>query len=232
MKKLGILGGMGPESTLLYYEQIAMRYNARFTTGMFPLMTLEALDMYEAVGYCKAGEFDKLLDYLLKGVRNLEAAGAEVGVLASNTPHVVFGELQSRAKIPLISIVETTCRAVASRGFGRVAWLGTGFTMSHPYFKEAFARRGIEAVSPEGRDLERIDAIIADELEFGVILEESRREIDAVLEKMRRESGIEAAVLGCTELPLMYADALAPVFLFDTVELHIDAIMDYLFEDN
>lgn len=223
---------MGPESTLLYYREIAMRCNDRFSERRFPELTIEALDMYEAVGYCKAGEFDSLLEYLVAGIRNLEAAGADFAILASNTPHVVFDELQNRANVPLISIVETAYEAVASRGLSTIAWLGTGFTMAHPYFKEAFARRGIEAVSPAGGDLERIDAIIADELEFGIIREESKREIDVVIEKMKADQGIEAAVLGCTELPLMYAGASAPVPLFDTVDLHIGAIMEYLLEED
>lgn len=231
MRKLGILGGMGPESTLMYYREIAMRYRERTGVDEFPRLSIEALDMYRAVGLCKTGRFDELVEYLVSGLRNLEAAGADFAVLASNTPHVVFDRLQERSRIPLISIVDTACDAAASRRIGRIAWLGTGFTMAHPYFKEAFQRRGIEAVSPGETDRARIDGIIADELEFGIVRPESKREIDAVLEALRDEQGIEAAVLGCTELPLMYDGAPAPVPLLDTARLHIERIMDVLFEE-
>lgn len=232
VKKLGILGGMGPESTLMYYREIAMRYRERVGADEFPRLTIEALDMYRAVGLCKSDRLDELVEYLVSGLESLEAAGADFAVLASNTPHVVFDRLQERSRIPLISIVETACDAAASQRIGRIAWLGTGFTMAHPYFEEAFRRRGIEVVSPNEEDRIRIDGIIADELEFGIVRAESKRAIDAVLEALRDERGIEAAVLGCTELPLMYDGASAPVPLFDTARLHIERIMDVLFEEN
>lgn len=231
MKKLGIIGGMGPESTLMYYREITMRFNEHSETDRFPALTIESIDMFRAVGYCKAGQFDELLEYLTAGMESLEAAGADFAVIASNTPHVVFDRLQERVRIPLISIVDAASEAAAAQEVGKIAWLGTGFTMGHPYFKEAFRRRGIEAVSPDADDRERIDTIIADELEFGVVRDESKREINAIIEKMKVDQGIEAAVLGCTELPLLYADTAAPVPLLDTVELHIGKIMNCLFED-
>ena len=121
VKKLGILGGMGPESTLMYYREIAMRYRERMGADEFPRLTIEALDMYRAVGLCKSDRLDELVEYLVSGLESLEAAGADFAVLASNTPHVVFDRLQERSCIPLISIVETACDAAASQRIGRIA---------------------------------------------------------------------------------------------------------------
>ena len=90
MKKLGILGGMGPESTLLYYKEITAAYKRKDKNGNFPALTIETVNMYEMLGYCKAQQYDKLAEYLLQGIYNLEKAGVDFAVLASNTPHVVF----------------------------------------------------------------------------------------------------------------------------------------------
>lgn len=96
MKKLGILGGMGPESTLLYYREIAEQYSKRHPKGYFPSLSIETVNMYEMLGYCKSGKYVELADYLLRGIFNLEHSGAEFIIIASNTPHVVFDRLEER----------------------------------------------------------------------------------------------------------------------------------------
>ena len=181
MKKLGILGGMGPESTLLYYR------SKRHPKGYFPSLSIETVNMYEMLGYCKSGKYDELADYLLHGIFNLEHSGADFIIIASNTPHVVFDLLEERAHVPLLSIIEPTFQAVRKKGYKRIAWLGTGFTMEQPFFR--------------------------------------------VIERLIREEKIEAVVLGCTELPLMYADDKLPIPVFDTLQYHISGIIDYMFKE-
>lgn len=149
MKKLGILGGMGPESTLLYYKEIAAGFREREEQGDFPELTIETVNMYKMLGYCKANEYGALTDYLLQGIRNLEKAGADFAVLASNTPHVVFDALEDKANIPLLSIVEPTYQEVKGRGIKNVAWLGTAFTMEQPYFKKRFLENDIIVTTPD-----------------------------------------------------------------------------------
>ena len=231
MKKLGILGGMGPESTLLYYREIAEQYSKRHPKGYFPSLSIETVNMYKMLGYCKSGKYVELADYLLRGIFNLEHSGAEFIIIASNTPHVVFDRLEERAHVPLLSIIEPTFQAVRKNGYKRIAWLGTGVTMEQPFFRKRFIENGINAVIPNEGERKLIDHVIADELEFGIVDPKSKNKIDAVIERLIREEKIEAVVLGCTELPLMYVDDKLPIPVFDTLQYHIAGIIDYMFKE-
>lgn len=157
MKKLGILGGMGPESTLLYYKRIASEFKRRDKNGYFPALTIETVNMYEMLEYCKTQKYDKLADYLLHGIYNLEKAGADFAILASNTPHVVFDTLKEKAHIPLLSIVEPTCQIIKANKINKVAWLGTKFTMEQTYFKSPFINNGISITIPNEKERIFID---------------------------------------------------------------------------
>ena len=231
MRKLGILGGMGPESTLVYYKKIASEFQKRDKNGYFPVLTIETVNMYEMLNYCTSHQYDKLADYLLQGISNLEKAGAEFAVLASNTPHVVFDRLEEKADIPLLSIIEPACQAVKAAKIKKAAWLGTRFTMEHEYFKKGFTENNIEIAVPNEKERGFIDRVIAEELEFGIVNEASRREMDRIIERLCSEEGAEAVIMGCTELPLMYADERLPVPVFDTMECHIQGIVDHMFRE-
>ncbi len=231
MKKLGILGGMGPESTLLYYKEIAEQYSKRHPEGYFPSLSIETVNMYEMLGYCKAGEYRELTDYLLRGIFNLEHSGVDFIIIASNTPHVVFDLLEERANVPLLSIVEPTFQAVQKKGYNRIAWLGTGFTMEKTFFRKRFIENGIDAVIPNAEERKFIDHVIADELEFGIVNPESKNKINTIVQRLIQEEQIAAVILGCTELPLMYADDKLPIPVFDTLQYHIAGIIDYMFKE-
>ncbi len=229
MKKLGILGGMGPESTLLYYKEIASRFQARESHGAFPSLTIECVNMYEMLGYCFSGQYEKLTQYLLKGIRNLEASQVDFIILASNTPHIVFDQLQKESNVPLLSILEPTFKAVKSQGLKKVAWLGIRFSMEEPYFRKIFTQNDIEVAIPNAEERAYIDTVISKELEFGIVKEESKANIDHILQRLITEEGIQGVILGCTELPLMYTHSSLPIPTFDTVEYHIQGIIDHMF---
>ncbi len=231
MKKLGILGGMGPESTLLYYKEIAAEFKKKDKNGYFPALTIETVNMYEMLGYCKTQQYEDLANYLLQGIYNLEKAGVDFAVLASNTPHVVFDCLEEKANIPLLSIVEPTYQAVKAKRLQRVAWLGTGFTMEQPYFKRKFTENGVDVVVPNESERAFIDKIIAEELEFGIVNEISKNEIDKIIQRLISENSIEAVIMGCTELPLLYSKEELPVPAFDTLKFHIQGIIEFMFEE-
>lgn len=228
MKKLGIIGGMGPESTLLYYKEIAEQFQKRETHGFFPELTIETVNMYKMLGYCLDGDYENLSGYLSQAVHNAESAGADFIILASNTPHVVFETLQAKASVPMLSIVEPVFHEVREQGLKKIAWLGTAFTMEQSYFKKIFTENGIEVIVPTKKEREFIDRTIARELEFGIVKEESKKEIDQIIHRLISEEGIDGIILGCTELPLMYADAILPVPCFDTMKYHIKGIVDYM----
>lgn len=231
MKKLGILGGMGPESTLVYYKKIAAAYKERDKNGYFPALTIETVNMYEMLDLCKSENYEALSDYLLEGIFNLEKAGVDFVVLASNTPHVVFDILEQRSHIPMLSIVMPVYQAVRDSGAKRVAWLGTRFTMEQPYFRKIFEENGVAIVIPKENEREIIDKIIAEELEFGIVNAESKKRVDRIIGRLCSEENIEGIIMGCTELPLMYSEEPLPVPVFDTMEYHIQGIVKYMFEE-
>lgn len=231
LKKLGILGGMGPESTLLYYKEVADKFKARDVNGYFPALTIETVNMYEMLGYCKAEQYDLLAEYLLSGIRNLEKSGADFIIMASNTPHVVFDRLEQEAQVPLISIVEPTCQVIRKQGFKKVAWLGIKFTMEQPYFKKRFIENGIDVIVPCEEERNFIDTVIAKELEFGIVNENSKKEISRIIQNLVTKEGAQAIILGCTELPLMYSGETFSVPVYDTLSYHIEEIVAYMFNE-
>ncbi len=231
MKKLGILGGMGPESTLLYYKEIASAYQKKDKNGYFPALTIETVNIYEMLHYCSTKQYDALADYLLAGIFNLERAGADFAVLAANTPHAVFDILRQKAHIPLLSITEPVCNALNAAGIQKAAWLGIRMTMEQERFSVLFAEHGIQTVIPKEEERILIDRIIAQELEFGIVNDSSRAQINQIIGRMITEEHIEGVILGCTELPLLYANEKLPVPVFDTVKYHIQGILAYMFEE-
>ncbi len=228
-KKLGILGGMGPESTLMYYKLIVAEFQKQDDNNYFPELTIETVNMYKMLDYCNRGDYDNLANYLLKGIKNLEKAGADFVVLASNTPHVVFDELEKNASIPMLSIVTPTYEAVKRKGLRKVLWLGTAFTMEQPYFRKQFEENGICVVTPEKKERQVIDRIISEELEFGIINQRSKDEINGIIERLICAQDIEAVIFGCTELPLLFSLNELSVPSFDTMKYHIDGIVRFMF---
>lgn len=216
---------------MLYYKEIASKYKLRDKKGYFPELTIETVNMYEMLGYCKAGKYEELTDYLLKGIYNLERAGVDFIVLASNTPHVVFDSLVKKANLPMLSIVEPTYQAIQECGIKRIAWLGTRFTMEQPYFRKLFNENGIDVVVPDEKERIYLDKVIAEELEFGIVDENSKKDIDKIIERLINQEGVEAIIMGCTELPLMYANENLSVPIYDTLQYHIEGIIDFMFKN-
>ena len=231
MKKLGLIGGVGPESTIPYYRGIVYGVQKRLSRPVFPPMVIESLSSFEVIRMSSQGDREGLTAYLLAGIRNLAAAGAEVGALACNTGHMVFGQLEQRSPIPLVSIVETTCAAAKRQNRKKVGLIGTMTTMEDGYFKEPFQKAGIEVVIPCETDRIYIADRILRELEFGIVKEDTVRRFVEIAEKMAEEDGAETLILGCTELPLLFQHHSLPVPVLDTVKLHIQALLNAILED-
>lgn len=228
MKKLGLVGGMGPESTLMYYRDIV--YSVQKQTGRFPALAVESVDVSKILEYCQGQEYDCLTDYLLEAIQNLAAAGADFAALSANTPHIVFDQVQSRSPLPLVSILESTSAEAKHRAISRVGLLGTVFTMEGAFYRVPFVRDGIEVAVPTRSERELVNQRIADELEIGVVRDETRAEFMAIVERMKREEDIQAVILGCTELPLLFNGFEAPVQCLDTMQIHIQTLVDMILE--
>lgn len=230
MKKLGLIGGIGPESTVLYYTYIVYGVQERMGGRAFPPVTIESLDVYRVLDLCARRDFDTLVDYLGQGLDALAAAGADVAALSANTPHIVFDRLTARSPLPLISIVEAALAEARRRGLQRVGLLGTLFTMREDFFAEPFEQADIAVVRPTSGEQQLIQARIADELELGIVRPETVAELRAIITRLKREVGIDAVVLGCTELSLALSDENTPVPCLDTVDCHVKALVDAIVE--
>ncbi|WP_409306585.1 aspartate/glutamate racemase family protein [Pectobacterium sp. B1J-3] len=225
MKKLGLIGGIGPESTLLYYRKLVYEVHRRVGGSFFPNLTIESLNVFDVLTMCQNKDYDALVSYLMVGIKNLVAAGAEVVALTGNTPHIVFDELQEQATVPLISIIESTCDEARRLNKTKVGLLGTRFTMESDFFKKAFRDKSIAVVVPTQNEIDFVAQTIAEELEHGIVKEETYARFSNIVERMKREQCIDAVVLGCTELPLLFGQRQQSVDCLDTMEIHINALI-------
>jgi aspartate racemase len=232
MKLIGIVGGIGPESTIDYYRLFISTYRERRPDGGYPPVVINSIDLAKTLKLVSSNDLAGLAAYMLEEIRRLARAGATHGLLSSNTPHIVFDDIRRTSPIPLISIVETACRATAERRLKRVGLFGTRFTMQGGFYQRVFAREGIEVAIPESGDQEFIHDTYLNELVNGVVLAATRERYVAIARRMKREQGIEALILGGTELPLLLRDAIdIGMTLLDTARLHVEAAVSELLAD-
>jgi aspartate racemase len=229
MKTAGMIGGLGPESTIDYYRSILARYRARKPDGGYPQIVINSLDVEKGIAMLDAGRLDELADYLACGVEALVRAGADFGFIAANTPHLVFDEVERRSAIPLLSIVRATADHAKALGLKKVGLFGTGFTMRASFYPEEFERVGIVMVTPTESERDFIHKKYIGELLKNQFLPQTRAEIMSIARRMQAEDGIEAIVLAGTELPLLLRDSADQGIEFlDTTAIHVEAVVDEL----
>ena len=227
MATVGIVGGLGPESTIDYYRRILEGWK-REDPSTSPSIVIDSLDVQRGLHLV---EHDRpaLVEYLSASLRRLAGAGADFAAMAANTPHVVYDELDARSPIPMVSIVEATAEEAQRRGLKRVAILGTRFTMEGSFYPETCARYGIKVVAPQEKEREWIHQRYVGEMLKGDFREETRRGVIAVISRLRDEEKIDGVILGGTELTLLLpAPVIAGIPALDTTELHVSAIVKRL----
>ena len=225
MKKLGLVGGMGPESTIPYYHDIVYGVQETMGKSIFPELSIESVNVFTVLKLCDEKKYDELTEYLMSAINNLARSGAEFAALSANTPHIVFDRLREQSPIPLISIVEATCEEAKHRKLKKIGLLGTVFTMTGEFFKAPFVKNGIQVVIPTENEIKMVNEKISTELELGVVKEETLLLFQNIINRMKDENGIEASVLGCTELPLLLNDEVSSVPCLDTMQIHISSII-------
>ena len=232
MKKIGLVGGTGPESTLMYYKELNTRID-RMTGGKaMPDIAIESVNFRRAWEYVEKGQYDLLADYLAEKINSLAAGGAEVISLTAGTMHIVMDDLMKKTKADLASIPQAVCREAQRRGYRKIGLLGTIFTMEKDYMKTDLRKAGIEVIIPEKADRELVAKRILEELENGIVKESTLKEFQAIIRKMQEQEGIEAVVLGCTELPMILNEGNCPVAVLDSVEIHIRELIDLCMIDD
>lgn len=224
MQKIGLIGGIGPESTVSYYRQIVQEVKEKMGEKVLPRLSIETLSAFQVFSFCKAGQFDALADYVLEAIDCLAAAGAKHAALTGNTPNVVLEKLKARSPIPLISAIDATLTESKLRNVKKIGLLGTVFTMTNTFFKIPFENSGIEIITPDEKQMTYIQDRIEAELEHGVITDATRSGFVDIIDSMRA-NGIEQVILGCTELPLLLNDENCPIPCLDTVKLHVASLV-------
>jgi aspartate racemase len=225
MKTVGVIGGIGPESTIEYYRQLIASYRALKPDGSYSPIIINSINLKAVVDLLEANDLVRAAELFVAEIQKLAGAGADFGLLAANTPHIVFNEIRRRSPIPLVSIVEATCEAAKVLGLKRPGLLGTRFTMQGEFYPRVFGSAGISLVVPQPDEQTYIHDRYMGELVKGIILPETRQRLLAIVDRLKEREGIDGVILGGTELPLILGDVTDRGIPFlDTTRIHVQAI--------
>ena len=227
MKTLGMIGGVGPESTLDYYKNIIAMFRERKPDGHYPQFVINSIDLQKGIDFLEANDLAGMMKFLLSEIEKLPRAGADFGIIAANTPHIVFDDIAPKLPIPFISIVEATCDYAKARNLKRLALFGTRYTMQSDFYQKVFRREGIELVVPEPKDQDYIHKKYFAELVPGIFLPETRENLFAIIDRMKAKIDIQGVTLAGTELALILrGESHNGVALLDTGRIHCQAAVN------
>ena len=227
MATVGMVGGLGPESTIDYYRRTLDEWR-RHDPSTTPSIVIDSLDAGRAL-YLVEHDRQGLIDYLFESIRRLAGAGVDFAVMTANTPHIVFDDLAGRSPVPLLSIVEVCAAEAQRRGLRRLGLLGTRFTMQAPFYPAACERHGIALVRPNDEERAWMHERYVGELLKGDFRDDTRQGVVSLVARLRDEEQIDGIILGGTELPLLVTTpTIADVPALDTTALHVSAIVKKL----
>ena len=227
MKTIGILGGLGPESTSDYYREIISAFNTKYTELAYPEIIIYSANINEFMQLVKMSAWDKLVEWLSGKIQCIHNAGAEFAVIASNTPHIVFDELQALSPIPLLSIVEQTSKKAQQMGLKKLGLMGTKLTMESDFYRKPFVQKGMSVVVPAGNEQTLIHHRLFSEIELGIFKDSTRSELLDIAKRMVDQDKIDALILGCTELPLILTKNEFGIPFLNTTAIHCESIIEY-----
>ena len=222
MKTIGLLGGMSWESTELYYRLINQEIRSRLGGLHSAPIVMVSVDFHDIERLQHAGDWAGAADALAAHARKIEAAGADLLLICTNTMHKVADEVQAGIGIPLLHLADATAARVTQQGKRAVGLLGTRFTMEQAFYRGRLERHGLEVIVPTVEDREIVHSVIFDELCVGKVREESRAEYLRIIAALAA-AGAEGVIEGCTEIGMLVQQAHTPVPLFDTTAIHAEA---------
>lgn len=222
MKRIGILGGMSATSTQLYYASLCELAQQSLGGLNSPELLIRSVNFDPIAKQMELGEWDSIAARLHREAADLESAGAEILVLATNTMHKLADQMMDGVRIPLVHIADAAAEAIKAAGLSKPALLATKFTMQEPFYRERFAQHGLSTITPNEDDQVEINRIIFDELCRNEVLPDSQAHYETVAKKLISE-GADCVVLGCTEICLVLNDDNVAVPVFDTTALHCRA---------
>ena len=231
MKKFGLIGGIGPESTAKYYQKIINAYRERLATDEYPDFVIRSINMTEMLRFVFSNDLDGLVRFLHQHLSELQKSGVAFSALASNTPHIVFDQLTELSTLPLISIVEETCEAIKTEGLKKVGLFGTQSTMEAGFYQKNAEKHGIEIVIPEEEHRSYIHKKYFEELVFNKINPATKSYLLEIVNSLKDHSDIQGLILGGTELALiLHQSDFADLKIFDTTEIHVEAIVTQMIQ--
>lgn len=227
MAKIGMIGGLGPESTLDYYRLLIDEYRSKSNEESNPEIIIYSMDINRLLKLVENQEWDNLVNVLVDGIKVLEKGGADFGFISANTPHIVFDRIKELSTIPLISIVEKTGEYIKKEGIKKVGLLGTKFTMESDFYKKVFDREGIEIFYPNDKEVKYIQHKLMTEIELGNFLDKTKEGLLNIIKRMIKDNSIEGVILGCTELPLILTKSEFGIPFFNTSKIHVESIIKH-----
>jgi len=228
-KRIGIIGGLSPESTVEYYKHIFRRYVERFGEHSYPEIIIYSVSFQQYAVWPEQERWDLIAEGLTDVGRKLEAAGADFLLIAANTMHIVLEQVRAGVGVPVLSMLDAVAEAILAEGFRTVGLIGTRFTMGKTFYRDALSEHGIDALVPDQEDQRYINKVLYEELSNNVIREESRQDFLKIIDKLTGR-GAEGIVLGCTEIPLLVNQAHIEIPVFDTTAIHAEAALNYALE--
>jgi aspartate racemase len=222
---IGMLGGMSWESSAEYYrlanelarDRLGGLHSARLILSSVDFAPIEQLQV--------SGQWRRAGEILADEARSLEAAGAELLVLCTNTMHVVAEQVQAAVSIPFLDLLDVTADAIAAQGLTDLGLLATGFTMEHGFYQQRMAQRGLHVITPGPDERAEVHRVIYEELCLGIIRDESRTAYRRVIDGLV-SAGAQGVILGCTEIELLIGPDDSPIPVFATTRLHVEAALD------
>lgn len=227
MKTIGILGGLGPESTLEYYSCIFEAFKGNYQTDGFPEMIIHSVNLKEYSKYAEEDKWEIIAKKIALICNGLKKSGADFGFIAANSPHKVFNEIQALTSLPLLSIVKATVNKVKKSGLTRLSLLGTKFTMSSDFYQSAFREEGIELFTPMAEEQEYIHKTIFAELQIGLVKPETKEAYLKIIKRIQNQHNTQGLITACTEIPLIIKPEDTDQEYLDPTQLHINAIVDF-----
>lgn len=220
MKKIGIIGGLSSESTIEYYRLLNDIYHKQ--TGNFPIIVVYSMNLEKFVTLLKANRKEEILKEFIDICNILENSGVDFGLIASNTPHIIFNELKAKTNLPLISIAKATAEKANKTGLKNILLLGTKFTMKAKFYLEEALKLGLKIIVPSEQEQDTINDIIWNELVYGKIIFESKTKLVKIIENYK----VDGVILGCTELPLLINQEDLQIKVLDTLKIHVESALE------
>ena len=231
MLTIGMLGGMSWESSAEYYRLVNELVRERLGGLHSAKCVLYSVDFAEIERLQVASRWDEAGAVLAEAARSVQAAGADLLLLCTNTMHKVADQVQDAVDIPLLHLADTIAEAVRRAGLDHVGLLGTAFTMEQPFYRDRLADGGVRVLVPDEDDRALVHRVIYDELCFGILREESRVAYREVIERLVA-GGAQGIVLGCTEIEQLITAEDSPVPVFPTTRLHVEAAVERALADD